>query len=324
MSIAAGLAPERLLARSRLGAALVIVNPAASRVRPGIGGPVAHELARAGWEPEIVVVASREEIRVRAAAAVAEGVRLVTVVGGDGTVSEAAASLAGSGIPLAIVPRGTGNLLAGSLGISRRRLDSIRSLDGATERSIDLSELAWPGGRHVFAVAAGAGFDAAVMAATPPEWKRRIGWGAYVLTAVRRAGSFAESSYALTIDGARHETEAAVILVANCLDRVVGLVRPRVPIVPDDGLLDVFVVRARTPLHGIRSSVSLISAGPQAPSRHSELVRFHARELTIDASPAVPIELDGDVVGTTPVTARVLPGALRVLVPVRERGRLRR
>ena len=145
---------------------------------------------RYGTEPR-VEAGSLEATR--AALAESTDAPVVVVVGGDGTVREAAEALIGRGTPLAIVPAGTGNVLAGAIGIRglRSGLDAIRH---GQPRVLDLGRARWtpsPGdgdGRaheRIFAVACGMGLDARIMAAAEHEWKRRMRFGAYVGAAVR-------------------------------------------------------------------------------------------------------------------------------------------
>jgi diacylglycerol kinase family enzyme len=138
-----------------------------------------------------------------AALAAAEGAPLIVAVGGDGSVREAADAIAHGEAPLAIVPAGTGNVLAGSLGIRGigPALEAIRS--GRTRR-LDLGRARWgpavgmpgPGtdqgpAERIFIVACGMGLDARIMAAAESEWKRRLRFGAYVGAAIRALRPFA-------------------------------------------------------------------------------------------------------------------------------------
>ena len=120
----------------------------------------------------------------------------MAVVGGDGTIRESATALAGTGVPIAIVPAGTGNVFAAALGVPRGTDAAVRLIEDGSPRPVDIGRAAWgpvvdgvPGdeaGSHAFVVACGLGFDARVMAAATTEMKRQLKFGAYVLPRRRR------------------------------------------------------------------------------------------------------------------------------------------
>jgi diacylglycerol kinase family enzyme len=319
---------------------LVIVNPFGSRVRdPGrraevVAGVSTALLRRDGSAPRLVETASPEETRPAIDAALAEGVASVIGVGGDGTLRQIAASLAGSGVPLGIVPGGTGNLLAGILGVPLTPAAAVAALGDAVPRRIDLGEVTLHLDRDVsdtaptatageqtttFAIGCGAGFDARVMATTPPDAKRRFGKTAYFAQAIRLALEIEAVPFRITVDGSLIETDASIALVANMGQLIPGVVGPRLPIVPDDGLLDLIVVGARGPLHGMKGLIDQLYRTHLGGSKGSDSLRIRGREFEVTADRPEPLQVDGDHLGWGALGARVLPGALDVLVP-RDRG----
>jgi diacylglycerol kinase family enzyme len=251
---------------------------------------------------------------------------LATVVGlgGDGTQRSIAAALAGSGVPLGILPGGTGNILAGVLGIPSRIEAAADLLRVARPRDIDLAEVAIeiadrPAGtplvRTISAIGCGIGFDARLMATTQGASKARWGRIAYLIQAVRLASDVGTVPYHLVVDGRAIEVDASIAMVTNMGDLVPGLVRPRLPAVPDDGLLDVFVVGARDPLEGIRGLADQLLRTGTGGGPGSRTLRFRCRSARLASTPAEPIQVDGDPCGVGALEAVVRPGALRVLVP---------
>jgi diacylglycerol kinase family enzyme len=153
------------------------------------------------------------------------------------------------------------------------------------------------------------------MAATTDRRKRSLGIAAYFAVATTVAARVRPFGVRLVIDGVVHETDALAVLVANAGELVPGLLRPRLPLVPDDGLLDILVARGGGPLGGSRGALELLlgrgvhtAVGPYAG-------RFAGRSVEVVADGDEPVEVDGDVVGTRRLVAEVVPGALRVLVP---------
>ncbi len=249
----------------------------------------------------------------QARAAVAAGVDLVLVWGGDGTMIGVAAELAGTGVPLAILPGGTGNLLARNLGIP---LDLDRAVQVAytgQSRTIDLLDVdLGRGERRPSAVMCGMGWDAEMMAA-PEARKRRLGWGAYAIEGARRVGG-RPMPLRISVDGGReHRLSGHTVLVANVGMLVAGLV-----LVPqaraDDGLLDVLVVAPSSPADWIRTTAGIITrtGSDSDPSR----IRFRGRQVSIATGHVRKRQIDGDLVSAgSGLNVAVRPGALGVRVP---------
>jgi diacylglycerol kinase (ATP) len=310
-------------------APLILVNPRAARlVHPGDReriadaaiGAVRH---RFGREPR--VEADTLEAT-RAAVAEAADAPLVVVIGGDGTVREAATGLIGRETPLAIIPAGTGNVLAAAVGIRgvRSGLDAIRH---GSPRTIDLGRACWTtptvgmiedapldAAEHerIFAVACGMGLDARIMAAAEHEWKRRIRFGAYVGAAVRELMRLETARFHIKADDETLDVDGYLVLVANAGELVPGRVGPRRAIDPADGQLDLIVVGGRHPVAGLRSAVELMVRSGELDG---SVIRRSIRSVVIEADPAQPIETDGDPHPAGRLEAEVIPGALNVLVP---------
>ena len=195
---------------------------------------------------------------------------------GTGASEPPRTSWPGAGIDLGIVPAGTGNLLAAALGIPRRAEQAIAALPSARARPIDVGRASvGPAGENLtpFIVAAGVGFDARVMAATTDRRKRSLGIVAYFATATAVALRMRPFEVRLVVDGVAHEFDALAVLVANAGELVPGLLRPRLPLVPDDGLLDILVARGRGPAGGARAALEL-SHGTRRP--HCDRAVCHA------------------------------------------------
>ncbi len=312
--------------------ALIVANAAASRLgdhsaRARLLALVASAVAaRTGSRPSVVEAMGAPMIAAIAAARDA-GAPLVVVVGGDGTVRVAARVLAGSGIPLGLVPAGTGNLLAAALRIPRAPERAARALETFSPRTIDLGAvIVHEGDRPAapddlderFTVACGAGFDAAVFAATGQDAKRRLGVGAYFAAGARLMGDLRAIHFRIDVDGVPLEIDGMVALVANCGELVPGVLRPRVPLDPADGLLELLVLRGGSPIGGIAAAFELLAArAPQAPGAASaRFLRVRGRVISVMPDPPVAIQVDGDAYPAGWFTASVMPGALRILAPL--------
>jgi YegS/Rv2252/BmrU family lipid kinase len=302
--------------------ALLIANPAAARTARVSVNTVASTLREAGWEVEVLATGGPGHARELAEYGVAEGVNVVTVFGGDGTTMQAAAALVGTDVALGVIPGGTGNLLAGNLRIPASPGRAARALVTAQPRLFDLGRMERPTGLHYFAVACGAGYDARVMAATLSEQKRRWGMAAYVATSLRLIADIQSTRHVITIDGVEYEAHAAMVLVANCGEVIPPLVRLGPGISPNDGLLDVVVLRADNFSQSLRAVWDLLRVGPGGQGRGGGTFVGHARgrEVRVESERVQPVQLDGEPGGETPFTATVVPGAIRIMVPGSTRG----
>lgn len=238
------------------------------------------------------------------------GAKRVLVCGGDGTVAASAGVLAGSGVPMALIPTGTGNLLARNLSLP---LDGPAALDqalGDSMRRIDLLEEAH--GRR-FAVMAGLGFDAALIRDTDEQAKNRHGWAAYLSGGVRALRNTRRAHYEVRIDdGAPVRLRGLGVLVGN-----VGELQGRAAVLPDadpaDGLLDVIVLAPRGWADVLVMVWRILRRRPNDPP---QAVIQRGQRVEIRADRAVPLEFDGEYAGERDaLTVTVLPGAVAVCGP---------
>jgi YegS/Rv2252/BmrU family lipid kinase len=297
------------------GRTLIILNPAAgqddpTRLRRRLGGAFAAR--EAAFDMEVTRSAGHAEEL--AAEAARLGYRAVAVVGGDGTVAEAASGLAGSGTPLAIIPAGTANQVAYNLGIPQALEAAVDVAVHGQVAAIDLGRI----GDRAFALVAGAGYDAAVMAAATRDLKERFGFAAYIYAAVKEALAATPRRFMITADGRELEIDAVTVMVANVGHLFARWLPVRLPLGPEptsawrDGMFDVVVLATR---HLPELAFAFWNATHLRFSGNKRLIHLQAREITIAADPPIAAQVDGDPVGLTPITARVDRGALRVILP---------
>jgi len=295
--------------------ALLVTNPAAARTDARAVTAVRETLRGGGWDVEVLATLGPRDARRFAAEARDQDFDIVVCYGGDGTAMQIASAIVGTGMPLGLVPGGTGNLLAGNLRLPRNAAKAARALLTARPHAIDLGVSERADGKHYFAVASGAGFDAELMAETGAAAKQRWKFGAYVAHAVAKLSQVRSARHRITVDGKVHEAGAAMLLVLNCGELIPPFVRLRKDIAPDDGWLDVVALHA----DGIGQSVAAVwelfrgSANGTGAGRVWWGRGRTIRVEVIGAQPR-PVQLDGEVVGSTPFETTLLPGALTVLV----------
>ncbi|HET7251427.1 MAG TPA: diacylglycerol kinase family protein [Gemmatimonadales bacterium] len=294
--------------------ALLISNPAAARTDARAIGAVRDVLQGGGWSVELAVTAAAGDARRLAERGRDEGFDAVLSYGGDGTAMQIAGAIAGTGIPLGLLPGGTGNVLAGNLRLPRQPVAAARAILRHRPIAIDLGAVSRADGVHYFAVCCGAGFDAMLMQRTDTASKRRWRRAAYVRAALTSLPDVASAPVRVTIDGTETRLDAAMVLVCNCADLMPPLLRIHADIRPDDGVLDVAVLRATGAWQSLTAFLELLfGGGPRQVWRG----RGRTLQVTMDSG-AMPAQLDGELIGTTPLAAQVLPGALRVLVDPRD------
>ena len=307
-------------------APLIIVNPRAARLadaqrRHDITASIAHAVLYRTGRPGRIVDGDLGEAQAAIARLGSDPAPpLVVAAGGDGTIRDAAAALAGRPIPLAMVPGGTGNVLASALKLGSIR-SAIEAIRQGPEQMIDLGRATWgpaggqtaaPGREHLFLVACGMGLDARIMAAAQHEWKRRMLFGAYVGAAITELTRLRTAVFRITADRQELEIRGYLVLIANAGDIVPGRIGPRRAIDPADGRLQLMVLGAENPLGGLRGAASLLLSQDEMDGR---VIRRAVSEVRVEAEPAQPIEIDGDDQPPGWLEARVLPGALKVLGP---------
>lgn len=240
--------------------------------------------------------------------ALGEGVDLLFVWGGDGTVQRAIDAAAGSDVPLAILPAGTANLLATNLGIPQELDAAVEiGLDGRRRR-LDVARF---NGEH-FAVMAGAGFDASMIAGADGTLKDRFGRLAYVWTGSKslRAKPFKAK---IDVDGAPwYRGEASCILVGN-VGRLFGGLEVFADAEPDDGRLEIGVVNA----DGVTDWVRTLARTAVGHPERSPLVQAtSAKKVKVRLSKKVLYEIDGgDREKVKSFTIKIRPAAVTVCVP---------
>jgi YegS/Rv2252/BmrU family lipid kinase len=244
--------------------------------------------------------------------AIKAGVDLLVVWGGDGIVQRSIDVLArekgGAKIPIAIMPAGTGNLLASNLGIPTDLEKAVELAFHGRRRRIDLGRL----NGEYFAVMAGVGFDGAMIRDADRSMKDRLGKLAYVWTGLRHVNGSAPAARVL-VDGVKwFDDEASCVLVGN-VGTITGGIHAFDDAKPDDGWLDVGVATAQGAMQWARA-LGTMAVGR---SDHSPFVRMtRARRVDVKLGSKLEYELDGGA--REPVkrlSVQVAPGAVKVCVP---------
>ncbi len=279
---------------------------------------LAHDWA----EPAFLHTTAEDPGTGQARRAAAEGADVVCALGGDGTVRAVAEALAGTRTPLGLLPSGTGNLLARTMGLPLADLEA--GLDvalGGQNLRVDVGRLRaerpaeGAATDHVFVVMAGLGFDAAIMATTDDELKAKVGWPAYLVSGARNLRG---DRFHVTVSAGPEETvvfdgRTRMAVVGNC-GRLLGGIDLMPDARIDDGLLDTILISPRTMAGWVAVAARVLGRKGTSGTR---VHRHTATRFVVRPSRPEPLQVDGDVIGpASAITTEVWPGALTVRVPV--------
>ncbi|HYU18290.1 MAG TPA: diacylglycerol kinase family protein [Chloroflexota bacterium] len=288
--------------------ALLIANPYAGS---GAGSAALRRaldaLAECGWRVEVRETAARGDASRMAAEAAASGLEAVLVAGGDGTLNEAIQGLVGSATAIGALPLGTVNVWVRELGLSLDPAHAARQLASGQVRRIDLGRA---NGRY-FLLMAGLGPDAEAAATVQGEDKRRLGVLRLTLAGLAAALRARGSRLRVLADGRRfYRLRSAMVTVGNT--RLwAGAFQITDRASAADGVLDACFFPGGGPLDKLRQAGLVILRRHHADP---EVTYLHFRELLVSARPPLPLHVDGEPYGTTPVRFESAPGALRALV----------
>ncbi len=288
---------------------LVIRNPASRRSLDEGRLDAALAVARsAGWN--VTVAATERETHATEIArdAAARGVDVIVVNGGDGTINETINGMAGTATALATMRGGTANVWAGEIHMDGDPVKAMRQIVHGERRRIDLGRA---DGR-CFLLMAGIGFDGEIVPRVSAQMKRRFGPISYVAAGVRAMFRARGRVASVRIDGhgTQGETELFWMLVANTRSYG-GIADIMFRAEADDGLFDVGLMHRGGARRLITDGVRVLL---KRHERSPNIDYVKARLVEID-TPGLPVQLDGELWGVTPMRFEVWPRALTVIVP---------
>ena len=262
----------------------VIVNPNRVEGLDELRAGITEQLAEAGWpEPAWLETTAEDPGTGQAEQAVEDGAAVVFVAGGDGTVRACIDGLAGTETALAILPGGTGNLLATNLGIPTDTIEGVQLALDRGRRVVDLGEVEG----KTFAVMAGMGLDAAMVDDAPTKLKAVLGPVAYVFSALKHLND-AEMKVEVQVDDYPVLRRRARTVIVGNVGRLQGGVNLLPDAEPDNGQMDVAVLAPRNLGHWIQTAVRRAAARPQQGAEHGGAARVadHRDQRPAAAAPA--------------------------------------
>lgn len=283
----------------------VIINPAAGQPEPVLS-ILQEEFEEAGLEWQVEVTTELADLTQAMNRAKESEADLVAVYGGDGTISAAAAALQASNLPMAILPGGTGNVMAAEMNIPDDLRQACRLiLGGARLRQVDMGLV---GGRP-FILRVGIGLEAEMVNQADPTLKSRFGSLAYGLAGLAALQKPQVSTFRLEIDDRQIEEQAVTCLVVNSgnLGRIGLELSARILV--DDGLLDVILLR-KVDLESISAVLASVIG---TPAQAHSMLHWQAERVRVVADPARQAEADGEFIGNTPLEFEIMPGKVTLV-----------
>ncbi len=287
--------------------AIIIFNPVA-RNAPKRDRllDAAQQFRPLDWQIDLRSTEAAGHATQQAREAAAAGSDVVIACGGDGTVNEVVNGLVGSAARFALIRGGTGNVFAKEIGVPRDPFRALQVLIDGDQRSFDLG---LAGDRHFLAMC-GVGLDASVVRHVPSRPKRMLGTAAYAIWALIELRNYRSRLVSLRVDGEFREIDLYWLLLGNTRSYG-GILDITAKALVNDGMLDTYVFSGGNPLWLTKTAARLVLRRQDGANG----VSFQrVKELEI-VTPDIPVQVDGEDIGDTPMKFSVVSGALQALVP---------
>ncbi len=286
-----------------------VINPASGK-KEAVLSTINDSIKDIGINWKVFTTKKAGDAACVAKQAVGKKVDALAVYGGDGTLGEAVGGLINSDIPLVILPGGSANVLAAELGLSASLKEACSVFGGSFDvKKIDLGYF----DNTYFTTRISFGFEAVVVEATNRKIKNKVGVLAYLFSAAEALKANKEVVYDLKIDGQKYKAQGLMCFVANagnigfanlCLDKHVDI---------NDGLLDVVIIR--------KADISLLKSKlykllrKKIPDKLELVKHWQGKDISLYTNPKQPVQYDGEKLDKVPACIKVVPSAVKVLVP---------
>jgi len=289
----------------------IVINPVSGMSNGQLLKTVCQmQFSRAGWIPEFHTMSKGEDLTPVIHTAIKNGADLVVAVGGDGTIASVAAGLINHDVPLGIVPAGTWNAIARHLYIPFNPVRAVSLMTGKhTIREMDIMDV----GDSYHAMNLSVGFSAKMNENASRDIKRKVGAIAYLRHFINLLFGLEMHRFVVEADGFTFRGRATEVFIANYGVAGLHLLEDRLDIHPDDGKVDVLIMRART----ILDMPSLLWQMVVLKQKRTPKYRQYSasQSVTIRTEPPSTVQADGEIIGMTPVKVTILPRRIRVIAP---------
>jgi diacylglycerol kinase (ATP) len=290
----------------------IILNPTAGR---GLGSQRREAIGKAFPHAKIFQTTRSAEATDLARCAASEGAELVISAGGDGTLGEVLNGIFGTDAQLGILPVGTGNDFARTLGIGADWNRALETLRAGTARAVDVGKIEVGDQSRYFLNVAGAGFDSRCAARInehrPKVLSKLSGTTAYIVAVLSELRTYQTAHIRLELDGHVVENQGIMCAIANAQTYGGGM-----KVAPDadlcDGLFDICLIKDISAFEFLRAFPGVF-AGKHI--HHPKVEMFRAAKVRLQCEPPLPVLVDGDILGASPAHFEIVPHAVQVLAP---------
>jgi len=304
------LAEETITIEKKIKNIHIIINPASGKGESTL--PIINaSMKESGIKWEASITHQAGDAIQFAKAAAKEGIDALAVYGGDGTLMEAISGLMGSEIPLVILPGGSANVMATELGIPTdlKEACTLLSHRPLETKTIDVGQF----DKHYFMIRISLGFEADVVKNADRETKNKMGIFAYFLSAAAALNKIKKAVYHLKIDGQEHVVKGYTCIITNTGNIGFSNISFDKHIDVSDGFLDVIVVR--------KANLSLLKLivitffKRERPENLELVEHWQGKDISVSSSPKQTVQCDGEVLEKIPLHIKIIPAAIKVLVP---------
>lgn len=288
----------------------VIINPIAGHWKPGSNkNRISKAFRKYGIKCDIFETQSADDGIRLGREAIESGYETIIAAGGDGTINEVVNGIAGSDVNFGIIPVGSVNVLARDLSIPLSVEGSVECISKCRIKRIDVGVAQ----DRYFTLMAGFGFDAETVSNVYQQTKDIIGSSAYVLKGISTLATYNASEITLEMVEQSYTTSAFLVVVANVSTYTYSLKIAPFAVV-DDGILDICVFeKPQTDKFGFAGQIRDIISNRQL--QNEGIKYFRTSSVRVKSVPDVPVQIDGDFFGTTPMDIGIVPSALNMIIP---------
>jgi diacylglycerol kinase (ATP) len=289
----------------------VVLHPIAGKCNPAaVRKCLIKSFVNSGCGYQFYETTGKENLPDVVRNALSNGFTLFVVAGGDGTVSDVAEGLVHTDIPLAIIPVGTGNVLARELWIPMNISKACRLIFG--DHSLACVDAMLVGNRYYFQTLS-AGFASLMIRDTRREHKRIYGVAAYLWTGLISLLGFQPRKFEIKYDGQIHVSSACEVAIMNAgtLARRPILLNKNIRV--DDGEVDICIIRGRTIFNYLTLAIRIMTR----IHKYAKNIEFlkAKKNVLITTDEPILVQADGEIIGTTPVDVKIIPRAINIIVP---------
>lgn len=304
------------LRRSQIG--YLIYNPVSGNSNPTEDLTLIKKLLKPAMELVVYQTTPETSATELTQQAIAAKADLIIASGGDGTVSEVAGELIGTGIPLGVIPRGTANAFAVAVGIPARLNPIANACEVIIAGHTRVIDAARCNGLPMILLA-GIGLEAETVERADREAKNRWGVLAYIMAGLQQFQEQELFETEIEVEGVVKTFQAGAVTIANAAPSTSVMAQGLGRVVEDDGLLNITITAPQTELQAVTAMVDLLgSALLRTPSQRSDIIGLEAARIKVTTTPPQKVALDGEIIGTTPVEVECIPAGLTVFAPPKD------